>query len=74
MDSGDIDSIIKMQRHLREHLEMLQNEFNKLVVNAEIAGRLQQADKRVVSYRITRCLQAYTQLWSVMQRRILQGI
>ncbi|XP_073051239.1 uncharacterized protein [Primulina eburnea] len=63
MDNGDIDAIFKMQRHLREHIEMLQYEFNKLVLNAEVAGRLQQA-KTVVSDRITRCLQAYTQLWN----------
>lgn len=39
MDSADVDFIMKMQRHLREHLEMLQNELNKFTLNAEIASR-----------------------------------
>ncbi|KZV23047.1 Armadillo-like helical domain containing protein [Dorcoceras hygrometricum] len=32
---------------------MLQNEFNKLAINAKVAGRLQKADKSIVSDRIT---------------------
>ncbi|XP_075515980.1 uncharacterized protein LOC142550817 [Primulina tabacum] len=60
MDSIDIDAIIKIQRHLREHIEMLQTEFNKLAVNAEVAGRLQQADKRIV----------YQHNWEKLKTRI----
>lgn len=36
MNSADVNAIMKMQRHLRKHLEMLQTEFNKHVLNEEV--------------------------------------
>ena len=74
MDNGSFEVVITKMRQLRENLDILQSSFNKLALNAEVAGKLQQVDKKLVSGHITGSLHSLFQLWEALEAIIRQGI
>ncbi|KAH6811358.1 hypothetical protein C2S51_025120 [Perilla frutescens var. frutescens] len=62
------------QRHFTENMELLQREWNELVLHTEQAGRMQQADQNKVNERIRACVKTQGQLWSAMHEPLLRAI
>lgn len=73
MERAEVDSILLAQRHSRENLEKLCDEWDKLVLNAEQAGRIQTSDKMLVNGRIRALMQNNSQLWNALNPIILRA-
>ena len=74
MEAIEVDAIMIVQRHFTENMELLQREWNELVLHAEQAGRMQQADQNKVNERIRACVKTQGQLWSAMHEPLLRAI
>ena len=73
MEGRVADEVLKRVRHLRENLESLERDFGTLCLNAEVAGRLQQADQKSVSSQIRACQFTQGQLFLALQGPILHA-
>lgn len=74
MDNGELEVVTTRMRQLRENLDMLRNSFDKLAVNAEVAGKLQQVDKKLVQGHITGSFVAMYQLWEALEQPLLKAM
>ena len=63
MEASEANIILTRLRHLRDNLEELNKQIGGLVVNAKVAGKVQEMDLTKVQNEMTAAQTSYSSLW-----------